>query len=234
MARNLFYEALAALVPEVEQKLVDEVFPHFLALPEGMRESLRWSSLKYAGQKPAVGKYSPRYIPLRDAIANWRETFNLPDFTVNDALWSMWWWTVDSDYEVGLEDYHLMAKEILPRTYKESSKKFPTITPPKMPVWYPTMESEASYRAKVESLIQDYKKRCVKDLVPVPEKRNMEHFEWLVRFQVQGWAYSKIAREYLGDDMLVRTVQDAVKQTAAEIGLTLRTGGKRGRPKKVS
>jgi hypothetical protein len=56
------------------------------------------------------------------------------------------------------------------------------------------------------------------------EKRNLEHFEWLVRYQIQEWEIRNIADHYskknkvIGED----TIQKALKNTAVSVGLKLR------------
>ena len=60
-----------------------------------------------------------------------------------------------------------------------------------------------------------------------PQKRALEHFEWLARYQVQEWSYEEIRRHY---DLLQRkTVEAGVKDAKALVGLELRPA-KRGRP----
>jgi hypothetical protein len=58
-----------------------------------------------------------------------------------------------------------------------------------------------------------------------------EHVRWLVQYQVLGRSYSQIGKleQMAGDSR--KTVQDAVKNLAQYIGLTLRPPGKPGRPR---
>jgi hypothetical protein len=59
---------------------------------------------------------------------------------------------------------------------------------------------------------------------PTPKKQDdTSHFQWLVCFQVKGWSYKEIQKhcgQHVGTDKAVRK---AIKETAALIGLTLRT-----------
>lgn len=63
-------------------------------------------------------------------------------------------------------------------------------------------------------------------LVKTPTKRPrrrgdaMQHFDWLVRFQVQCWTQARIAAE---ENVAISTVADALQSTAALIGLTRRS-----------
>lgn len=67
-------------------------------------------------------------------------------------------------------------------------------------------------------------------LEPSPEKRTKDpglHFEWLARYQCQGWTFQRIANHYertgVDSDVLTRqAVGKATRDTAALIGLTLR------------
>jgi hypothetical protein len=59
------------------------------------------------------------------------------------------------------------------------------------------------------------------------QKRKLQHFEWLARYQVQHWSYERIRREYNVRER--KTVEDAVKRTAELVGLPLRPA-KGGRP----
>lgn len=56
------------------------------------------------------------------------------------------------------------------------------------------------------------------------EKRNKEHFEWLVRYQLQEWSIKKIADYYSTKNttLVEDTVRKAVTSTAKLIGLRLR------------
>lgn len=61
-------------------------------------------------------------------------------------------------------------------------------------------------------------------------KTNLEHFEWLVRWQVNGWTYSEIAKHYFVE---VGTVKTELKRTAEVVGIRRRRGAP-GRPAKRS
>lgn len=57
-------------------------------------------------------------------------------------------------------------------------------------------------------------------LLRTPEKHQHLHYEWLARWQVQGWSYGQVAMHYKVSE---KTVKDAIPRTANEIGLTRRT-----------
>jgi len=76
--------------------------------------------------------------------------------------------------------------------------------------------------------IKNAKKRFKKHGQPTVLKEDGDlHFRWLVEFQVCGRDYSTIARQY-GKNRV--SVTEAVKRTAALIGLGLREAPKKGRP----
>ncbi|WP_171644243.1 hypothetical protein [Paenibacillus phytorum] len=86
------------------------------------------------------------------------------------------------------------------------------------------------YRDRTENLLEQ------QGYIKSKEKRNLEHFEWLVRFQVQCWSlkeiadyYSEESNEILSED----TISRGIKSTAELIYLILRPGNKPGRPKTV-
>lgn len=60
-------------------------------------------------------------------------------------------------------------------------------------------------------------------------KRELEHFEWLARYQVGGESYTKISHSCQAE---LHTVQEAIRRTADLISLPLRKQSKSGRPKK--
>lgn len=63
-----------------------------------------------------------------------------------------------------------------------------------------------------------------------PHIRNLERFEWLVKYQVCGESFNQIAQSaYTGR----KAVTARVKETAEICGITLRPPGKPGRPKKI-
>jgi hypothetical protein len=68
---------------------------------------------------------------------------------------------------------------------------------------------------------------------PATVAPHRDAFDWLVRFQVQGWTYYRIGQEYdsreHGDSITI--YRDGVHRAAKSIGLRLRVA-KPGRPRK--
>ena len=85
---------------------------------------------------------------------------------------------------------------------------------------------------EIDRQLDEAKKACQDaGLKPTPKKKNDPslHFRWLARFQVLGEGYSDIGKS---EEPCVdrRSVDQAIKKTAALIGLTLRSSDPRGRP----
>lgn len=111
--------------------------------------------------------------------------------------------------------------------------------------WMPEWETEKEY---IQEIITEFEKQLNENLeqikllisesgmIPAPCKRNMLHFEWVVRFQVMNWNYKKIADTYskgrenpLSED----TISKAIINVAELIHLNLRPHDKGGRPKNI-
>ncbi|MFB4321621.1 hypothetical protein RB298_04685 [Priestia sp. BR_2] len=109
--------------------------------------------------------------------------------------------------------------------------------------WDPRNESWRDFEKKIDDWFLAYKKmykqRAERFLVEkgytkAKDKRNLEHFEWLVRYQIQNWTLKEIADYYsIQNDTVVNedTVWKAVKNTSEIVLLTLREPNKAGRPR---
>ncbi|WP_144514287.1 hypothetical protein [Bacillus thuringiensis] len=99
--------------------------------------------------------------------------------------------------------------------------------------WDPRDEPWSEFEKNLDIAFRQYKnlyknrtESYIKNLgyIEGKEKRNREHFEWLVRFQIQGWTIKEIADYYseeekvLGED----TIKKALHCTSNIIGITLR------------
>lgn len=102
--------------------------------------------------------------------------------------------------------------------------------------WYPQLEFRADisrwlkkqFQKKMTAYLDAAEKQMkAAGLVKTPKKRSRrggdatQHFDWLVRFQVEWWEQPRIAAEY--GDLDITTVADALKSTAQLLGLTLRS-----------
>ncbi|NHN33158.1 hypothetical protein [Paenibacillus agricola] len=84
------------------------------------------------------------------------------------------------------------------------------------------------YRERSEKLLEN------NGYVKSKEKRSLEHFKWLVRYQIQNWTLKEITDHYSeeSDDILNEdTIWKGIKSTSEQVFLTLRSPNKSGRPK---
>jgi len=86
------------------------------------------------------------------------------------------------------------------------------------------------YFDEVDELINDFD-----SFKKLPPKRKLEHFTWLVRYQIQGWNYREIADEYektTNREITEEMTKKGIKKAAHLAGIKFDTAGKVGRPKK--
>ncbi|WP_434578169.1 hypothetical protein [Thermoanaerobacterium thermosaccharolyticum] len=104
--------------------------------------------------------------------------------------------------------------------------------------WNPTLETWEDFNKRIDALFSHYKELYKKrteeflkqnNFVKGKEKQEDEHFEWFVRYQIQGWSKEKIAKEYY---VTRQNVSNAIKEIANLVGLKPRPASKGGRPKK--
>lgn len=104
--------------------------------------------------------------------------------------------------------------------------------------WDPLTEPRADAEKRLQTAINARLQRALDSIeaefrernVTTPSvKRRIEHFDWLVRYQVRCESISAIARD-VGKQRT--TVRDAVRSTADLLGFTLREAGAGGRPTK--
>ncbi len=89
------------------------------------------------------------------------------------------------------------------------------------PSWNPITESESTFRRRVGEYIESIKK--TPGISRAPEKRGgPDHFKWLALHHVGRQTYEQIAEPY-GDGLNIGSVSEAITQTAATVGLTLRS-----------
>ena len=89
--------------------------------------------------------------------------------------------------------------------------------------WDPIFESETAFRSRIEQHILDVRKVAeTTGHIKPREKRNLKHFSWLVRFQVNEWSAERILNKFLDENAELTTITKALRDTANLIGLTLR------------
>lgn len=99
--------------------------------------------------------------------------------------------------------------------------------------WDPRTETWSEFENKLDKNFYKYKelykKRTEEYLkkygyIKGKEKRNKEHFHWLVRYQIQGWSIKKIADYYSKDKKILTedTVKKGLVNTASMVDIYLR------------
>jgi hypothetical protein len=90
----------------------------------------------------------------------------------------------------------------------------------------PARETQKEYQEEVAYCLRRYLARMdaeVRDrgLEPVPDRRQREgdHFDWLVRYQISGWSFYRIANARKIDQ---RAVSRAIKSLAADLPIRLK------------
>lgn len=81
---------------------------------------------------------------------------------------------------------------------------------------------------RIVGAFRDYLRKEFDGIVPARHKQE-EHFEWLVRYQIQGWSHERIRREY---NVSRENVRKRIPEVASLIRLTLRAPKGPGRPRK--
>ncbi|MWC31362.1 hypothetical protein [Paenibacillus sp. MMS18-CY102] len=92
--------------------------------------------------------------------------------------------------------------------------------------WDPRKESWENFESKIDVLFKQYKELyrerseaflAERGYVKERTKRNLEHFKWLVHYQVQGWSLRKISDHYseiTGEVISEDTIFHGIKKTA--------------------
>jgi hypothetical protein len=185
---------------------------------------------------------------LKASLTRWAQSFNLNEpWVLEAAVHTMMRWNkvfTSDDYNTRI--YSVMFPKLVTDTKKREFEEL-TATYPRYKTsfttraWNPLKESEEAFltRAKddFEAYISAYTAHIKNSLrkrgwQPVPKLRKIEHFEWLVRYQVQGWSHAKIAEHYqlASNDV----VSKALNKKADELKFSLRPAEKGGRPPKNS
>lgn len=104
--------------------------------------------------------------------------------------------------------------------------------------WDPRVETWGEFENRIDELYRHYKaayKKRTEDFFKQvgyevgKEKQADAHFEWFVRYQVQGWSKERIAREY---HTARQNVSSAIEEIARLVCLEPRPTVKGGRPQK--
>jgi hypothetical protein len=235
-ARLLFLSRIKATAPEVLESLRDAVLPAYTYRHDG--EPLSWGTLRGIGdriqslpperQADALALWgAPDPRPLVNAMRAWAARYKLADdWLMDDALHTVLMWAGTPQLIASLNFHPDGWGCAIPEPR------------PLVLMWEPTMLTWAEFERQAQYEMQQYRAHVEEwaaglGLKPSPEKNAPRrtgdaglHFEWLVRYQVQGWTHQQIAthyrRSYATDRRKSDPVSRALRDTAALIGLTLR------------
>lgn len=173
---------------------------------------------------------------LYEALRRWAQKFHLDeDWILDDVCdWLRTWYRHPDLRNVSL--WAIMESAALSPTDKWDL----TFRLPKQltsDVWNLERETAGEFKQRylnaVRLALDDYTAEVERMLTnegyqPIPKKRRLDHFDWLVQYQILGRSYQEIAQRYTDlDPDGERTIgTDAVRKgintTANRIGLTLR------------
>lgn len=251
VAREHFWRTIREVAPEVFQKLREEVLPVARAFFAGSRggakpdrmplvEALRaWArEVNLCEQKTATDSGESSCSPTSPGgPLNQGET-RFETWVLARAFNQITRWFFDEENPGSITAELTMstsAQEKIKYLHKRNKKEhsLSVILPS------PGVSSDKweEFEKDVLKKLRERRKHLVRKggWQKVSRKRNPGHFEWLVRYQVQGWRPLRIAREYLPQNEdcsdLTNTVRDALKATADLCDLTLRKH-RPGRPSK--
>ncbi len=186
---------------------------------------------------------------IKKSVDYWSEKHNLESWVANALLYCIAWWSrPDGDKNDIIPAYAIIMteeeKELeinsdttsnIIEEFEKRTPKFSFITPFKYNpfdtsrVWYKKITLELMEK-KLDKYLDDLETEAIAtNSIRTPETRNVERFEWLVRYQVCGESYNQIAKAVHASREAVR---DRIRETAEWCDITLRPPGKPGRPKK--
>lgn len=171
-------------------------------------EQLRSEALKHAR---TAGRARSSLAALRDAIGVWAKDWHLCEHPCEQWIADCIVMTVH-DYRA---DPALIGKEwTMPWPV---DRRFETL---RLDPWYPTEESEADFRKRIEQYIGLVKRKAKTDgLRPEPERRQLpRHLKWLIRHKVLKKSFYKIAAN---EKINTRAISRAIKEIAAELPVSL-------------
>lgn len=210
--------------------------------PDGWQQELvtirDWPALESVANRDSLLR------DLRDTCWHWARQHCLTDpWFLNSLLVMLSAWTIDEQYRDALT-------WVYPSSLGGGESGGLSISGPGLnqnityeldapPLYDPLNHTRDDYMGCVKLYLDQQAAAAARaGFKPTLVKRNRSgsrslHFEWLVRYQVQGWRQARIADEHTPRLSRVNTVADAVKTTAAQVGLTLRAHPP-GRPRRRS
>ncbi len=226
------FQAIRRVAPEVLERLRDDVLPCF---EEARAES---SPLTLRKVKQADPISDEGLVPLKRAFDGWANSFYLTDQWAESIAWQTLDRWIASQEARDLLQISLPSVTWIPPV-SDADREF-TFSDPG---WDPALETKKTFVTRIgdrfEERLQVYLAAVTHQFEcqgweRTPEKRREDHFEWLARYQVQGWTHRMIADEYSTDAKILGedTVSKALNRLANRMGLTLRPPDKGGHPRK--
>lgn len=212
---------------------------------------LKWSALVSASTDDTDDTADTARQALREALELWAQHWNLDesddDWILSRALHTMEYWcqfphlvecaTAEATGNTRICE-HLAWSPRIVMTTVELTRDETTLTLPRF-AWYPQQEdlSQARQRiqaeakeaitaelARIETLAKSRGLKPTKQL-----RRGRVHCQWLVAYQVRELNWEDIAQRFNQQDS--DSVRKTARDTAKEVGITLREGNPTGRPR---
>jgi len=235
--RNLFLEAVQRVEPAVLRSLEAGPFILFQRLQRG-GERLGGNELR-----EAVSTWLHRWhLPCPPKNDDWceRRAFHTMGAWMMHAGWQGNQWALS---RVGVADpkthtipgpiYNmLLPPKELQFTFTLKSPDFSAENWNQDAWWDPTLETRSAATARIRAAFEAaldayteqlsrYVERVLIDFKATPSKRQLDHFEWLARYQVSGEKFSQIAKD--SPQITGAAVKMAVWRLARQIDLPRRT-----------
>ena len=238
-ARRTFLEKIEDVAPEVLNSLRDDVFPHYRQPPELLEESPTPVDEKHRPLAPELrnliaGTADPKVYDsslqneqLRTALSAWARRFNLGEaWVLRAATGTLAMWSLGVSYNTWI---YPAPGYFFGLTEEERQFAFAH------PGWQPDILTRDQIAANTRAAFEIHLKRYLDrieglaaawGLERTSEKRSRwgqdasRHFEWLVRWQVQGWTQKRLRKEF---ETHQNTIASAIKVTAGAVGLTRRS-----------
>lgn len=171
-----------------------------------------------------VNPIDPVDRALEGWINEWLKRWNLPEWMSEQAEMTLWFWVQNPKY-ANDEPLEWGIMGVSPATFCFPSEPLTIDQQYNWDVHFETKEAARErILADLARRVDEYLDRTAEaatnaGLMKTKDLRQPLHFEWLVRYQVQGWSQDRIALEYdVGKD----TVNKALHDKAKALGIELR------------
>lgn len=240
-ARQEFRKSIYNLCHAFLESLDREIFPMFWAVAAGSRDPadptfvLTEIESSELNLPITIGLAHPRFNKLRKPMLDWATKFNVDkeDWFIKDLLRTLYYW---SKYPRFRQNRHFdsgISGGQVPLSASEG--EFALFDPG----WVPTKEKWQDFATRLSESFQHalkaYEDR-IRSLVEsrgytrVPRKDTLEHFDWLVLWQIAGHSQKQIADWHFdqsGKAFDETRIRQGIEEAARLVGLrNLRSGGR--------